>query len=256
MKIIRVLWGSSERILSEIPKKPLFKNEEVFVYGISNRKYLEDLGYKCRLLCTYETLPLYSDALTHFAHKLEALKVAELLYEEYLFLDWDITLNKKIDDKFYGLIREGGNIQCPLYSYSPTFYSEMKEHHIQLKNWTPNLELFLKTQTESLEQYSWEYLGNRVLPCFCFFYSRNSKIINTLLTLHRDRKLNTCIEEFSLYLFANCTLKEYIRNYEPKVLRGKEETQKIKSMGNSATMLNRYISTFVEKDIYLLHDIL
>jgi hypothetical protein len=108
IKIIRALWGDSLYILNEIPKTPIFENELVFVWGKANYDFVKKLGYEALLISETKTQgETYDSHLKHFGHKLQALKFADEMFGEYLFLDWDVTLVKQIDDEFYN---KKGNI--------------------------------------------------------------------------------------------------------------------------------------------------
>lgn len=255
IKIIRVLWGSSEYILNEIPKTPLFDNELVYVWGIENQRILDDMGYETVLMAETITEPKYSTHLLHFQHKLAALQVAEHNFKEFLFLDWDITLAKEIDSKFYELIREGNNVQCPLYGYNDDYKEDIKKFLTDSGSYSENTDDFLYHHIENLYKYHWKYDDVLSLPCFCFFYSNNSNTISSLMEITEEFGLTACIEEFAMQIFVKCTLDEYISKYEPIVIRGKERDKNLERMTVSIKKINRYIDSKLNKNIYLLHDI-
>lgn len=276
MKIIRAFWGNPEHIKTEIPKKPLFDNETVFVWGQENVDYFHKLGYSTnhifrldntelkkytskKALNNYiqsnknnHTDPRYSHHLKHFAHKLEVLKRADQMFDEYLFLDWDITIAKPIDEKFYEKIRSKGNFQCPLYCYHDTFAKDVIN---TIPNLNPDSIQFLLLQSEQLNKYHWKQKGRKILPCAGFIYSNKANKGQELLDIFNKYNLTCCIEEFAIYIMANCSLEEYINQHEPIVLRGKEFDKNLDEMTEEIKNLNSYISTKTEKDIYLYHDI-
>lgn len=251
IKIVRVIWGPNPNLF-EIPKVPLFEDEIVLVWGISNNKFVENLGYTSILISEDCSDINYSTALKHFGHKLLALGLADLLFDEYLFLDWDITLEKPIDDNFYETIRSGNDIQCPIYGYSKQYEEEFRSNG----ELSFDLSLFIENQVIEMNKYNWEYKEHLLVPCFCFFYSRNNKIISDLIKITNEKNIITCIEEFALWCYSNCTLEEYIDLYEPKVLRGKENKQTLDCMTSTITIINEYVSNIINKDIYLLHDVI
>lgn len=255
IQIVRVLWGHNTELLKEIPKVPIFENEIVFVFGRNNYEYLIEIGYNCLLLSEDKTDIAYSTFLTHFGHKLEALKIAESMYDEYLFLDWDITISKPIDDDFYKIIRSGNDIQCPLYAYDKEYLIESEKYHKEKGQWSKDLQEFTIHHSDQLTKYSWDYNENLVIPCFCFFYSRKSKIIENLISIYNEMNILTCIEELCLFLYMNCDLDTYINKHEPIVLRGKEYNKELVGTHNSIISINNYIGSILEKDIYMLHDI-
>ena len=117
MKIIRAFWGNQESLWDEVPSKPLFDNEVVYVYGTENYDRFVSMGYEAVLVHYDSTELAYSTVYKHFVHKLDCLKRAEHAYLEYLFLDWDVKVVKPLDDNFWNLIRTRASLQCPLYAY-------------------------------------------------------------------------------------------------------------------------------------------
>ena len=279
MKIVRAFWGTSEYVKSEIPKSPLFGNEIVFVWGYQNNEYIKSLGYHTVFVKdkkfeksikdpklssadiygmiedhknNYHTDSRYSHHLKHFAHKLETLKFADKMFDEYLFLDWDITIAKPLDDKFYKKIRSKGNFQCPIYCYHDNWIKDVIN---TIPDLTSDAMQFLLFQSEQLNKYHWKQKGRRILPCAGFIYSNKANKGQELLDIFNKYNLTCCIEEFAIYIMANCSLEEYIQKYEPIVLRGKEFDKNLDEMTEEIKNLNSYISTKIEKDIYLYHDI-
>jgi hypothetical protein len=249
IQIIRALWGNSSKIIDEIPLTPLFENEIVFVWGEENETYLKKLGYK-----TIQMPPNdYTTLLNHYTHKLEAIKVADDLFDEYLFLDWDIEIVKPIDDNFYNLIQNKSPLQCPLYSYSVDHFEVVNKLLIEKNITDQNILDFVKVQEQEIQKYKWLLNNNQVLPCFCFYYTNNIKIGKKLLNIIKQNNILTCIEEFAFYIYTNCTLDDYILNFEPTVIKGKEVSSLIQRQ-QSLNELNNYIDTKINKNIYLIHD--
>lgn len=256
IKIIRALWGNSLYILNEIPKNPIFDDELVYVWGRANYNFLKKLGYATALVSETNTqADTYDSHLKHFAHKLQALQFADEAFGEYLFLDWDVTLKKDIDDNFYNIIRSGNKLQCPLYAYHSNYRNDAIEYHNQKNDLTSNLDDFLLTHINQLEIYHWKYEDVKVLPCFCFLYSNNTTIGSDLLKLMNDNNILACIEEFAMQLYSNCSLDEYILKYEPVVIMGKERDKNLEGMTKAIGKINNYIHTKVQKNIYLVHDL-
>jgi hypothetical protein len=255
IKIIRVLWGESEYILNEIPKVPLFDNELVYVWGTKNQRMLDDMGYETFLMAETITDPRYSTHILHFQHKLAALRIAEHNFKEFLFLDWDITLAKEVDSKFYELIRSGNNVQCPLYGYNHDYKEDIKKFLTDNGSYSENTDDFLYHHIVNLYKYHWKYDDVLSLPCFCFFYSNDSNTISNLMEITEEFGLTACIEEFAMQIFVKCTLDEYIDKYEPIVIRGKERDKNLERMSASIKKINKYIDSKINKNIYLLHDI-
>lgn len=273
--IVRALWGSSKKVLDEIPKIPLFKNETVFVWGLENKEYLKSLGYIPVLvkdnvakitnlrelhpddakgvleehLHTYTGDHRYSTPKLHFAHKLEALRLADNMFGEYLFLDWDIDIIKPLDSLFFDHIKRRGSFQVPLYAYHEDWLREAE----QKENLDKDTQEFVRTHNQLLNKYSWKLNNLRICPNACFIYSNNQKIGTKLLDIFNDYNLEICIEEFATYLFTNCSLEEYIDRYLPIVLNGRETEPLSEGMNQAIKDVNKFTDTLVKKQLYLHH---
>jgi hypothetical protein len=268
MKIIRVLYGSYEGMWDDIPIKRYFKDETVFVWGTLNYDRLKKLGYHCILVNTLETDVQFSTWETHFAHKLRALELADKLYNEYLFLDWDVYPIKPLDDNFYTLIRSGGDIQVPLYCYHDDFFIDTHKMLEGKPFYDTALKNFLKKQESELKKYNYPLtiskeffdLNNNkplmVSPNFSFFYSRNKKIGKELMSLYLKYEIRCCVEEFSFFMFVNeSSINDYIRKYEPYVLFGKS-SDRLLPHTKYIVALNTFIrQQNIPKDVYLVHDV-
>lgn len=256
MKIVRTIWGESKHILSEIPASQIFAEEIVFSWGKENTKHLRSLGYNVFEVSKEITDPVHSTHLKHFAHKLEAIKIAEECFDEFLFLDWDVTLAKPIDENFYSEIRKKSSMQCPLYAYHSEYKQDSREYHRNKGSLTEDLDDFIFTHSSLLEKYSWKHESFSVIPCFCFYYVNGVKIAQDLLDITHDRGILACIEEFSLYYKCkNMNLQEYIDAHEPSVIRGKERDRNLPKMSEAIQSINRHIEKRMQKDIYLYHDL-
>ena len=259
--VVRALWGSQERVLKEVFPKPLFQNEVVIVWGLSNKKYLESLGYTVKTLSIDETDKKYSTIHNHYMHKLEAVKVAGLLYNEYIFLDWDCFPLRPFDNSFYEHLQKGNEVQIPLYAYPDKeglgIIDMIDEHTpwepLQL---TDNLKEYVISHEQQLRKYSWEHDDMLVSPNFGFVYSRRSTLGKELIDVANSNNMLNCIEEHAFYIWANCTLDEYIDKYEPRVLQGASDDVRIYNKDakqDAVIKINNYISSRIEKDIYLKH---
>lgn len=267
MKIVRVLYGSYEGMWDDIPTKKYFKDETVFVWGTLNYERLKKFGYHCILVNSLETDVQFATWETHFAHKLRALELADKLYDEYLFLDWDVYPIKPLDDNFYNLIRNGNDIQVPLYCYHNNFFNELAilmENH---PKYDDGLKKFLKNQETEINKYHFQLYTSKeffdsnngplkVVPNFSFFYCRNKKIARELMETFLKYDIQCCIEEFSFFKWSKLqNLNEYILKYEPAVIFGKS-SDRVMSHTKYITELNSYITQIhKEKNIYLVHDI-
>jgi hypothetical protein len=180
--------------------------------------------------------------------------MADILFDEYLFLDWDIEIVKPIDDNFYDLIQNKSPLQCPLYSYSTDHFEVVNKLLIEKNITDQNILDFVKVQEQEIQKYKWLLNNNQVLPCFCFYYTNNIKIGEKLLSICKENNILTCIEEFAFYLYSNCDLNSYIKKYEPIVIKGKEKSL-LNERQQSLNELNDYINNKINKDVYLVHDI-
>ena len=261
MKIIRAFWGEQEKTWSEVPPSPLFEDEVVYVYGKENYERFRSMGYETVLVYFDSTEPKYSNIYNHFAHKLAILKLAEQAYKEYLFLDWDVQIIKPLDSTFWDLIKTGGDIQCPIYAYPRDYESKILDHikNNPEKDWVkklaPTTYKWVKIQNILLEKYNWNWEDLQVVPNFCFFYSRYTNVASNLLEIYEKGGIKTCIEEFAMFILANCSLDEFITKYEPIVIRGREDDCYHFDLTEDNTMIriNKYVASKINKNIYLIH---
>jgi hypothetical protein len=261
IQIVRTFWGTQESTWGEVPTKPLFEKETVFVWGTENEKRFKELGYKTVLMGVDSSRFEYSNIFDHFAHKLDALQKAESMYKEYLFLDWDVHIVKTLDDNFWETIRSGNNIQCPIYGY-PIEYEKKILQHLKdnpQKEWVQNLDPntfpWIKVQDFLLKKYHWQWEDLQLVPNFCFVYSNNTKLATELLHIYNKYGIKTCIEEYCMYIFANCSVEEFILKYEPSVIRGREDDCYHFDLEEDDTMrrINRLVGSIKPKNIYLKH---
>lgn len=253
MKIARVLWGITQSVLDEIPNRPIFDNEIVVVWGKENNQFLIERGYETLLLSEYPSDPEFTGVIKQFAHKLLALSIIENMYDEYFFVDWDVLKVKELDDEFYKNLRDGNDIQCPLYSY-PIDYAKQVYSVLKKENKIDMHREYVIEQHTGLNLYSWKKDIDFIVPCFCFFYSRKKGVCKELLDIARMKNMKANIEEFSLFDYSNCSLDHYIEKYEPLIMRGKNHnTKRVEWMNSSIERTNSYIDSKMIKNEYLLH---
>jgi len=251
IKIVRALWGEPSYLKKEVTHPPLFDNEIVFVWGIDNYTVLVSMGYECILVSEFKYNMEYSHYYKHFIHKLFALDIACTLYDEFLFLDWDVSIVKDIDDIFWNKIRTGNSIQCPIYSY----HEEDKYGFFNRFNPNTILFKFIDKLFNTLETQSWKFGDYSCIPNFCFLYVRNNKKLGKkLIDITLSENIITCIEEFALYKYVNCDMDTYIEKYEPIVISGHDKPLYIKNISTSELTINEYVNTKIGKDIYLIHE--
>jgi hypothetical protein len=259
IKVIRALWGDNKTLWEEVPSSPEW-DEIVYVWGEENERKLQVMGYQTKLMCPTQTEPKYSTIYDHFAHKLDTYAAAEEDWGEFLFLDWDVKIVKEIDDRFWDLVRTKP-LQCPIYAYPKEYERKIWEHvgSNPQKKWVqeldPNLKDWIRVQNEQLEIYNWNWEGLQAVPNVCFFYSRRSGVPEKLKMIYETLGVKTCIEEFAVWIWANCSLDDFIAEYEPFVIRGREDNHCHFDLAEEETMkrINTYVSTKIEKEIYLKH---
>lgn len=262
--IVRALWGSTERALNEVFSKPVFSNEVVYVWGLENQQMLIERGFKTVLMGEGSTEPEYSTVLLQYYHKLAVIERAGNDYPEYIFLDWDCYLLKPLDDYFYQTLREGNDVQVTLYAYDDKPYIGIPELILckgneRYNNSIPeDLANYIVGQEIQLRKYSWKHENLLVSPNFCFFYSRRPGIASELIQIAKENKVENCVEEHAMFLWANCTMDEFIEKYEPKVLQGTSDDTRIfmhlyDYENDPVIKINKYILQRVNKTIYFKH---
>ena len=169
------------------------------------------------------------DTSGSFELKLQTLDSAYKQFGEILFLDWDCKTELPLD-----AIKE---LRLP--SPSMPLYSYPSDYH---PHW------------DMVEACSWELDNIRVLPNACFIYTKDTNIGKELLDIVEEYGLEGLPEEFAMYLYANCSLDEYIKRYDTPYLNGREDYQTFVMEGvavNTAKKLNKYIG---KKEILFHHD--
>lgn len=247
VKIIRTVWGPLDYIKMETKNKSFLPNEIIYVWGGDNEKYLKNLGYNTILVSKNNINPLYKDMKTKYYHKLEAIILADETFKEYILVDWDTYLDKKLDNIFFKILRSKSNIQCPLYSLPNNFFNIISNSPL-----TPEFTDFFTYQNKLIPNFSWNLKDSRVIPNFCFFYSRGAKIGKKLMDIAKNENLYSNVEEFALYKWANCTLEEYIKKHEPLVAQGQLKDNLIE-VQESLDLLNSFIDNRLDKNIYIQH---
>lgn len=239
---IRILWGG----FNEIKPTSLY-NETVYVWGSENHKKLLDLGYKCVLMSDSETI--HNNENTKFLHKLIGLKEASLHHDKFIFMDWDVELDKELDSDFF---KEFDNKEflMPTYSY-PNEYLSLTDKLLDdgARNWT-------NQQIIEMEKYGWREDDIIVLPNAGFIYCANPDIPDRLLEIALQNNLTTLIEEFAMYIYSQSDFKSYILKYEPSVIFGRP-SDTIFTIGeikrNTEIILHNKIESLIKKNVYFTH---
>lgn len=247
IQVVRALWGDCYSFQKEIPIKPLF-DDIVIVWGGENNDFLKSLGYKTILVSNENQVSNFT-TFEQFILKVDAWKQALEVFDKILFLDWDISIEKEIDEYFWTSF-EGKKFLSPLYCYPNGIeFPNLKEDNKEAKGW---LDVF----ANYLYDYSWEFDDLRVLPNAGFVYLNGLDTVNELLKIIEENKIRGLIEEFALYQLANCSLLEYIQNFEPLVVYGRPSEEHFslgEIHGYVFKKLNEFIESKITKTIYLKH---
>lgn len=256
IKIIRALWGGIKDTLSEIPPVPLFGNQEVvYVWSKDLRTELDKRGYNT-VLVPENTHPYFNNFNTQYGKKLIALDLALKEYGEVLLLDWDNLPLRPLDDTFFEYL-QSKPIQCPLYSQhvntAQSFIETDRREIIPTQTVT-----FYNIIEKELKKYSWKFNNEMVLtPNFSFVYSRVVDLGEKLIDIAINNKIEGCVEEHAMFIYANCSYEQYIKTYQPFVSEGvAQDTDLPKiSVCRVQKQFNEYLDSILPMDLYFKHDI-
>jgi len=248
MQIVRTLWGTD---ISESMDKTAFKSFEsnqyddeiVLCWGQDNKDLLDDLGYPNYMISSSGVDPNYADHDKMFYHKLEAIKLCDEWYDEYVLIDWDIHSSKTVDSTFGTKLQAGPTVQAPLYAY-PSNYKALLDLYYSA---TSSIVSHFNEFDNRIASYSWDYSGSYVLPQFAFYYSRGANLGATMLSRSLASNLKSNVEEFALFAELSCSLDYYIANHEPEVALGHVFNPN-PDFNNARIALETYITK--SKDIY------
>lgn len=253
---IRAYWGDLNEFdhKNEIKAAALNKelNEIVYVWGKENEKFIKSFGYKTRLMSEMSTeygSHFYLDSDKYMIHKLASLKRGIYEFDEVIFLDWDCIQIKKIDDKFFKLLKyNNSEIQMPLYSY-PKNYSEIIFR--DWKNIPQYSKLYVERQQNYLEKHHYLWNDEYVTPNAGFIYCNSISIIEKLLDIKDTFDIQIATEEMAFVEYAKQsakTIDEYIARFEPIVCNGKADSH------FNQKYLREHIESLMKKDIYFVHE--
>lgn len=246
LQIIRALWGKSSKIFEEIPQSPLF-NEVVFVWGKTNYTRLKELGYDC-ILVSDDDMSSVKDIEMYYLKPI-SWKLGCEKFGRILFLDWDVKLNRQLDDTFWRSF-DNAEFYAPVYAY-PSLIEN------QIENVSKDVGKWLETITSFIYDFSWKYEDLRVLPNAGLVYISDISIAEKIINLIEEHNLKGLSEEFALYTLADCSLNDYINTYEPLGMFGRPSYNRFtlgKLNTNVASKLNSFVSSIKEKREYLIHD--
>lgn len=254
VKIVRALWANkgSTRVFNEIPKIPTVKNQVVYVWQRDVEEYLIRLGYETRFV---DDDYFIEENKTEYGRKLIALDLALKEFGEVLLLDWDCHFLRPFDDKFYNYLNEKP-IQCPLYTQHVDTAKSLFETFDVINN--PFLEYFEPYAIEiekGFSKYSWKMDDCLIGPNFSCVYSRDVTFGEQLIKIAKENDIRGCVEEHAMWIYANCTLEEYLERYQPVFVQGvsDDRTDHEFKVSKVQRKVNQYISEKVNMDLYLKH---
>jgi len=78
------------------------------------------------------------------------------------------------------------------------------------------------------------------------------------MKIAKENNVENCIEEHAMYLWANCSMDEFIEKYEPKVLQGTSDDTRLlmhlyDHTNDPVIAINKYIAKKVDKTLYFKH---
>ncbi len=256
IKIIRTWWGNFEDKWIDVPKLPLYNNEVVFVWGKDNLKKLKDRGYECIEIPEDEFV-----IENIYGKKLQVLDVALQKYGEVLMLDWDCFILKPLDLYFRQLLNNKP-IQIPLYAHYKDPMIALLEaipdnDPILLKEDSYNLLLTnLSNLEKGIKKYHWKWDDGLIIPNFGCVYSRDKNLGKDLLNIAKKYKLKALVEEFAMFIYANCSMKEYLSLYQPDYCLGVSERRNLVEdfpIQIIQNKFNNYLKTQINYKPYLEH---
>lgn len=245
IQVVRALWGNSSKLRDEIPSSPLF-NEVVYVWGSDNAQYLLEHGYNVVEVSSDDQSSI--NDLDMYFLKARCWELATRQFQQILFLDWDISILKPLDELFWNSFKD--RVFCaPLYAY-PSNLSEQKSLVSKnIKNWINIID-------EHLDQFSWSFKNLKVLPNAGLVYLSSNSVAKKVVDLIDQHNLKGLIEEFALFKLSNCTLEQYIVKHEPSSIFGRPDKECF-TLGNISEYLskdlNKYILKLTLKNVYLEH---
>ncbi len=119
-------------LIKQMPFQP--EPRKCFVWGKHNHKAIKKLGFDCFLVTRddYQHLPepVFADDNWHFRsaesmarfwrHKLLALQHATAFFDEFVFLDFDCTLNRELPRDFWDRFKSKESLQTTFVRYAKT----------------------------------------------------------------------------------------------------------------------------------------
>ena len=256
IKIIRTWWGNDPHKWVEVPRLPLYDNEIVYVWGDKNKEILEERGYACIAMGDND----FSGSNV-YGKKLQALDIALKHWGEVLLLDWDCWLLKPLDKTFYSYLKEKP-IQIPLYAHykepKVALLNDIPDDHPILKDkkYYSDIVDMLSTLEDQIQLYHWKWKDGLVIPNFGCVYSRDVNLGADLIEIAKKNNIKSLVEEFAMWKYANCNMKEYIKRFHPDYVLGVSD-DKVKSRDYTIQEIQLFFNNYIKEKInykpYLEH---
>jgi len=256
IKIIRTWWGSHEDKWVDVPKIPLYDNEVVYVWGEKNKEKLEERGYACIAMGDNNF-----SGNNVYGKKLQALDIALKHWGEVLMLDWDCFISKPLDLVFRQLLNSKP-IQVPLYAHykEPMFalLSAIPDNHpiLQTDETYSRIINELSTLENQIPHYHWKWGEGLIIPNFGCVYSRDENFGADLIKIVEENNIKGLVEEFAMWKYANCSMEEYIEQFQPNYVLGVADSKLIQQEFNIQIIqkqFNDYLKSQINFKPYLEH---
>mgnify|MGYP003630608914 FL=1 len=257
IKIIRSWWGDFADKFKEIPKFPLYPGQEiVYVWGKDNFKLLSRRGYICYLMKDDDY-----DLDNIYGKKLLVLDKALQDWGEVLMLDWDCYILKPLDKHFYNSL-QSKPIQIPLYAHHKDSKRSLIEtiptdHPLNnIKEYSEHIYTTIDNLDKELPKYSWEWNDGLIIPNFGCVYSRDINFGKELIKITKQYNVKGLVEEFATWIYVNCSMEEYVKNYLPTYVLGVSEIKIVNQQFDIEIIqqeFNNHIKSLINYKPYLEH---
>lgn len=253
MQIVRCLYNwDGSRLKDEIPNRFEYGDEVVYVWGKYQYDYLVDRGYKCILVSRNK---FYTER-NNLNHKIDTFEMAGNDFGEFIFIDWDVTVqhHRKIDDKFYDSFR-GNCVMCSLYGY-PKSFLELKH-----STWKSEHNNYVKVIKKEFKRYNigWKLDEFVLIPNTGITYFSSNDVVKEYLKVHKRYGFDALSDELTMFKFLNVSLDEFIQKYMTTAMYGRPSevtfsyTKQYKQK-NTNRIVNSYIDSKKNMDCYLFHN--
>lgn len=252
MKVVRGLWGwEKDRLDSEIPDSPIFKNEICYVWGEYQRDYLRDRGYETIYMGNKLYYPFQYKNLEH---KVFIIVHSGVEFNEFIYIDWDVRPVRELDYNFWNSFKKY-EFATSLYSYPLEYLSEDFNRDEPIDWWHYVIKLHMQAY-----DIGWISSGLVFLPNCGITYISDKSISNEYSKLNKKyNKMLTVCDEFFFYMLANCSLNDYIQNHTSEVMFGRPDEYRhsnifSKPLSDTANKVcNDYLRSNKNMNIYLKH---